>query len=78
MPVRILIMALFFVVPPGFPDLGEATGNLGGSVNELTPNPEFEERQEEVEEEEEFIERRFEIPLSPEEKEFNQNGSPNP
>lgn len=58
-------------------DMGEAAGDIDGTVNQLTPNTDYEQKQEEKRQEE-LLENRYDVPDEHEEKEFNQNGTKEP
>ena len=57
--------------------MGDAAGNVGGTLNQLKPNDEFEDDQEQ-ERQEELLENRYDVPEDEDEREFNQNGTSNP
>ncbi len=65
-------------ISPGSPldsSMGEAAGKTGATVNQLTPDEEFESpRQNEEERQEEMLENRYDVPDEKEEEEFNKNG----
>lgn len=59
-------------------DMGGSVGNVGGTVNQLTPMENERRKENEKQKEEELLENRYDVPDEKEEKEFNLNGTSNP
>ena len=57
--------------------MGEAAGDVGGTLNQVKPNEEFEQEQEE-ERQDELLENRYDVPEDKDDDEFNKNGTNNP
>lgn len=59
--------------------MGDAAGDVGGTLNQIEKNDDFErETAQEQERQEELLENRYDVPDDKDDEEFNQNGPNNP
>lgn len=67
--------AQFDVMPdsPLDTSMGDAAGDTTATLNQISPDDQFEKEQEE-ERQEELLENRYDVPDNKEEEEFNKNG----